>query len=133
MAIEVRHFPVVVPPGSTPSGPLTTSMTFPDRVVAWIEVHVPPGPKGQVGFFIASSRAQVVPYTATPPLFVVADNRVFRWDLTAQPTSGDWQLVAYNTGNFPHTLRVDFGLELTPTSDSRFPLAAIIPSSQLSS
>jgi hypothetical protein len=83
--------------------------------VDWIEVEVPDGPNGQVGFYLASSNQQVIPFRAgATPLWIVSNGRVFHWDLVGQATSGDWQLVAYNTGAFPHTLAVHFGV--TPTS-----------------
>lgn len=133
MAVQVFHFPIVVATGSTPGSPQVTQMTMPDRVVSWIEVDVPPGPKGSVGFYIASSHSQVVPFTASPPLYRVADDRQFHWDLTGQATTGDWQLVAYNLGNFPHTLRVDFGVDLTGNANNVAPYPVPIPASQLGS
>lgn len=133
MAAEVRHFAVTVAKGSTPAAPQETNIRFPDRVVVRIEVDVPPGPKGQVGFYIASSGAQLVPFTETPPLYVVADDRPLAWDLHDQPTSGDWQLIAYNIGNYPHTLRVTFLLNLTGKSDAGFAVPSVIPASALSS
>lgn len=133
MAVEVRHFSVVVATGSTPAAPVTTNMIFPVRIVDWIEVDVPPGPRGEVGFYIASSRAQVLPFTPTPPLFLVVDDTVKRWELQNHPTSGDWQLVAYNTGSYPHTLLVTFGLTLTGDFGNTVALPPLIAASQLSS
>lgn len=133
MAIEVRHFAVTLAAGSTPGAPVSTQIGFPDRVVDWVEIDVPPGPKGTVGWYIASSGAQMVPWTATPPLYVVADDRQFHYDLTGQPTTGDWQLIGYNQGNFAHTIRVTFGLELTEQPGPYTGMNQQLPASQVSS
>lgn len=109
MAEQVRTFEITVAPGSTRAAPVTTEIGFePFRVVS-IEVEVPPGPLGQVGFQIASSNVQLIPWNLGE--WIVANNITKKWETDNYPTSGDWQFIAYNTGAFPHTLSVTFELD----------------------
>lgn len=113
MVTQVRSFPCTVPAGTPIAAPATFQLQLGVFEVATLEVHVPPGPNGLVGFYIASSHNPVLPAPNGGPVWLVANDRVYAWTLTGQPDSGDWQLVAYNLGNFPHTLTVTWGLSLT--------------------
>jgi hypothetical protein len=111
MAVQVQQFAATVPAATTKTAPQITQMQLGVFEVEWVEVQVPDGANGQVGFYVASSGQQVFPFRAgSTPIWVVSNNRVFHWDVTGQPTSGDWQLYAYNSGTFPHTVTCHFGV-----------------------
>lgn len=114
--VLVQQFAVVVPASTPVANPQVTQAQLPGiYVVEWIELKVPPGPRGEVGFYIASSLTQIVPFrTGATANWLILDNDEIHWDMTDQPDSGDWQIVAYNTGNYDHTLWVRFGLNLAP-------------------
>lgn len=111
MPVQVQHFACTVPPGTPVASPVTIPTELGIFQVTFIEVNVPSGFNGQVGFYIASSGQQVLPFRsgATPNWLILNDTEK-HWDLEDQPDSGDWAIVAYNTGNFPHTLYVTFGV-----------------------
>jgi hypothetical protein len=124
MAVEVREFPAVVPAGTLASAPQTTPMKFPVRTVQAIEVEVPPGPRGEVGFRIGAAGVQLIPYELGK--WVITDGRAIRWALERQHESGSWELVAYNTGTFDHTIVVRFevGLATGVAQDATSPIPA---------
>ena len=110
MAREVRKFAVTIPHGTPQSAPQTFACGFPPRVVVGIEILVPPGPRGNVGLQVAQSGGQVFP--TEPGQFLVNDGEIIRWPVEGANTSGAWQVIAYNTGTFDHTVEVRFLVDL---------------------
>lgn len=97
--------------GTPASNPQVFPMQLPVNLdVRWVEWEVPPGPRGDVGFWIGSHGQPIIPYAIGAPNWIVTDNRVAHWDLFNLPDSGDWELRAYNTGVKSHTISVFWGL-----------------------
>lgn len=130
MAREVHLFSVTVPAGTPKSAPLAFNLNMPPRIVQLIDVEVPPGPRGEVGFSIGQAGNAIFPYE--PGAFIVTDDRVVEIPLEDANTSGSWQVFAYNTGSFPHTLYVRFFCDLT-TDTSTTSTLDVIPNDVLSS
>lgn len=116
MAVEVHTFPVTVPAGTPSTAPLTFSLAMPPRVVQEVHVQVPPGPRGEVGWALGAAGSQVYPIEDN--VFIVTDNETVKWPLEQAITSGAWQLIAYNTGQFNHTLYVRFLVNLNTPPDA---------------
>ena len=110
MAREVYRFAVAVPAGTAKTSPASIACPMPPRQVTRVEVKVPPGPHGLVGFQLASGGVPMIPLPAGA--FVVTDDEELGWDLEGQIDSGAWQVLAYNTGSFDHTLEVRFLCDL---------------------
>jgi hypothetical protein len=110
VAREVYRFAVTVPAGTPLAAPQVSALKLPERTVRRITVVVPPGPRGLVGFQLTSGGLQVVPINQGQ--FVTADGEKIAWDLDDQLTSGAWQMTAYNTGAFNHTLEVRFEVDV---------------------
>src|SRR6266576_3535614 len=110
MAIELRIFDVTTVAGTAKATPLVTSLAFPPRLVERIQVVVPPGPNGQLGFQFTTGGQQIFP--VTPGKFFIASGEVVDLALTDQISSGAWQLTTYNTGQFDHTVQVRFHLNV---------------------
>jgi hypothetical protein len=106
VASEIHLFQVTVPIGVAKAAPAVFPLTMPFRFVEQINVRVPPGPRGEVGFAVGAAGLAILPQEVGA--FVVADSQYITWPLTRQISSGAWQLLAYNTGSFPHTLQVEF-------------------------
>jgi hypothetical protein len=106
MAYEVREFVVVVANTATKAAPQVTDLLMPARVVREIRVRIPPGPRGEVGWLLGSGGQQIVPTNAGG--WIVGNDETIAWVLQGQLESGAWQLIAYNTGTFSHTLYVQF-------------------------
>lgn len=111
MAREVYEFPVTFSVGTTRSSPQRTNVTMPPRIVRRVEITIPPGPRGEVGFQLGSNGTAFLPRNTDQ--FIVADGFVIGWDLEDQMTSGGWQVIGYNTGQFSHTLYFRFLCDLT--------------------
>jgi len=110
VAQEIRAFQALIPAGTAKATPVSVDMSFPSRRVEEIEVLVPPGPRGEVGFAIGSGNVAILPYQAGA--FIVADDETIHWPLERQFDSGKWTLFGYNTGQFDHTLYVRFLLNV---------------------
>lgn len=112
MAQEVREFVVLVPAGTPVAVPQVTDISFPQRIVRVVGWRVPPGPSGVMGWALTSAGAPVIP--AQPGAWIIADNQAAEWDLDGYLDSGNWQVTAYNTGVYDHSLYLTFQLDLTP-------------------
>lgn len=110
MVRQVEHFEVTVAAGTAKTAPQVTDLSMPARLVRWVEVMIPPGPAGTVGFALGAAGARVIP--TTEGAWIVGNDRVIRWDLEGQIESGAWQVQSYNLGVYDHTLYIDFGVDV---------------------
>lgn len=101
---------MTIPAGTPADAPLTFNLTMPPRAVVEIDVRIPPGPRGYVGFAIYAAGAQVLPTNLGE--WFIGDNEPLNWPLESPITSGAWQLTGYNTGQYDHTLYVIFRMDL---------------------
>lgn len=106
MASEVRSFINTIPAGTQALAPFVTDMIMPPRIVEALEITVPPGPRGLVGFAIGAAGQWIFPIQAGR--WIVTDNEEIHWPLEDQIDSGGWQFFGYNLGQFPHTIYVRF-------------------------
>lgn len=109
MATEVRSFAVSIPAGTLSTAPQVSALTMPPRIVTSIRVRVPPGPRGLMGWAISASGTVILPWNAGA--WMVQDDEVTDWPLEGQIMSGAWQLTAYNTGVYAHSVYLTFSLE----------------------
>jgi hypothetical protein len=100
----------MVPAGTMKSAPLVTDISFPERLVLAVSWRVPPGPSGLLGWALTSAGTPVIPIQ--PQTYVITDNQADTWDLEGYLDSGNWQVTAYNTGIYPHTVYLTFLLDL---------------------
>lgn len=110
MAIEVYEFAVTIPAGTLKTALSMTSCKLPMRRVDRIEIKVPPGPRGLMGFQIGGSKQQFIPRGAGQ--FVVTDDEEISWDIVGAFDSGDWWVMGYNSGTYDHTIYVRFLVSL---------------------
>lgn len=134
MANQVQRFTVTVAAGTPLASPATFDLSFPPSGVDRIDVRIPPGPLGNVGFQIGSSGQPVMPFNAGA--FIVGNDELIVWPLTNLWDSGNWTMFAYNTGSYPHTLEVRFlltSLGIAPgiTQDVTAPGSGSAPIEQL--
>jgi hypothetical protein len=106
MASRIETFDVVVPGQTAIATPQTTALDFDMGVVQRIEILIPPGPSGLVGFRIMHSGRSVIPYDTSK--WVVADDEVIKWDTENYPVGSAWALQAYNLDAYDHTLYLRF-------------------------
>lgn len=107
---EVIHFEVTVPAGTPVAAPLVQVLTMPVRVITAIDWRVPAGAQGCLGFRIGARAIPVVPQPAGT--WVIAAGESGSFPLAGHHDSGDWSLIGYNTGTYPHTVYLTFHAEL---------------------
>lgn len=106
MSQLVYGFVVTVPAGTEKAGNWTQDVSFASAVVNTIEVRVPPGPRGNMGFAIGSGGTAVMPFNAGE--WIVTDDEKITWGVDDQFDSGAWQVLAYNLGRYDHALYIRF-------------------------
>jgi hypothetical protein len=106
MATEVRQFTATIPAGTAAATPVTVPMRFPARQVTGVEIIVPPGPSGLVGFALLNGTTRVIPYQSD--LWIITAAEKIEWPLEGFAQTGDWSLIGYNTGTQDHAVYVRF-------------------------
>jgi hypothetical protein len=112
MATRIELFHVTVPAGTASTAPQETTLNAPDGVLERLQVFIPPGPSGLVGFRLHHSGQMVIPSSNAD--FIITDNEHIDWDMEGFPTGNRWSVVAYNTDVNPHTLEFRFLMRETP-------------------
>lgn len=102
MAQRVVPLTVVVPTGTTAAAPAYFSLKFAPSEVERIDVRVPPGPSGLVGFAIQNGGGNYIPEGSGT--YIIADDQYMQWPLSDAPDNGNWTVAAYNTDVVTHTL-----------------------------
>lgn len=102
MADRIETPAITVPAGTLDTAPQTTALTLRDAVLERIEVRIPPGPSGLVGFAFLHSGQQVIPFVVGQ--WIIADNESLDWPVENYPTGNKWSVRAYNTDVYDHTL-----------------------------
>jgi len=102
MATRVEPFEVSTPAGTAIASYLVTPLRFQSGRVDRVEILVPPGPSGLVGFKLAHSGQSVIPIKSS--VWNIADNAKFDWPLTSFPEGDAWALWTYNLDVYPHSI-----------------------------
>lgn len=102
MAQRIEAPTVTVPAGTAIAAPQTTALALRDATLERIEVKVPPGPSGLVGFALLHSGQQVIPFRVGD--WIIADDETLDWTVESYPTGNKWSVRAYNLDIYPHTL-----------------------------
>lgn len=106
MADRIEPFTITVPAGTLQSAHAEFPLNFADGRVDRLEIRVPPGPSGLVGFRVAHSGQSVIPYSGSE--WIVADNEYLDWDTDNYPVGNAWEVWAYNEDVYPHALYFRF-------------------------
>jgi hypothetical protein len=127
MPIEVYAFDVTTPVGTLKTAPLLSNLTMPARIVRQVDIRIPAGCRGVVGFALAAAGNPILP--VNPGAWIVGDNELIPWPLVDQITSGAWQVLTYNLGKYAHTLEFRFQCDLPgPVSADALP---VIPAASI--
>lgn len=122
-------FEVTVPSGTPRSLPVDIDMDFNDGRVDRMDVMIPPGPSGLVGFAIVQSFQQIIPFQVGS--FIIADDETIVFDLERYPQGSPWVVRAFNTDVYDHTLHfrlfITDEIEEDPLTAVAIPQAVFIP------
>lgn len=129
MAQDIQSFIVTVATGVAKAAPAQTNIELGVRRVTEIQVEVPPGPRGEVGFWLGSGGVQIIPKNTGT--FIVTDNQHLVFPVSDFFDSGSWTIAMYNTGHYAHTYQftflADFVIGVNGPAN-----VSVIPSAQLS-
>lgn len=106
---------MTVPAGTAKTAPVTVDVSFPPRTVLSVSWRVPPGPSGLMGWALTSAGAPVIPIQ--PGTYIVTDDQAGLWPLAGFLDSGNWQVTAYNTGLYDHTVYLTFELDVSAAAE----------------
>lgn len=109
MAHRVEAPVVTVAAGVSSLAPVTTSLTWQPGRVTRIEVRVPPGPSGLVGFAIGHSGQVIIPRTSGQ--WIITDDESLSWDVAEYPSGSKWFVRAFNADIYAHSLYFRFHLD----------------------
>lgn len=120
MAAEIHQFTASIPAATPKSALAVVKMPLTNFEIEQIDIEVPPGPAGLMGFYLALSGQQWIPFETGQ--FLIWDNRSASWRLNNQPTSYGWEVHGYNLGANAHNVEVRFHCNVVPS-----PLIASAP------
>lgn len=103
---RIEPFTVTTPAGTLQSAYQVQSLSFQPGIVTMVEIVVPPGPSGQLGFKIAHSNQSVIPPFSDT--WIITDNEKIPWSLSDYPTGDAWEFWSYNTDVYDHTVYLRF-------------------------
>lgn len=124
MAVQVQQFAATIPAGTLESKPAVVPIDMDNWTLEQIDLEVPAGPAGLMGFYVANNGVQWIPRQVGT--WLVWDDVQQSWALTDQPNASGWAVIGYNTGTFDHTITVR--MHVTPPSDAT---AAVQPAPQV--
>jgi hypothetical protein len=102
----VYPFDVTIPAGTAKAAPVSIPTQFEPNVVERIDWTFPDGCAGMVGIAIGARAVPVIP--PTEGQFFIRSGSSGGYDTEGMHTTGDWSVIGYNTGQFPHTIHVNF-------------------------
>ena len=102
MAIRVFQFDSTIPAGTPAGSPVTVAIALDNWQLESLDLEVPPGPAGLMGFYVSNNGVQWIPQS--PGTFIVWDDKKDSWTFEDQPNASGWAVVGYNTGFFDHSV-----------------------------
>ena len=106
MATSVIALSGTIPHGTAKNALVSVNLPVGTNLVNKIRWRVPPGSRGNLGWYLSMGGVQVLPQNAGG--FVVADDEEDNWEIENLPDSGAWALTGYNTGTYDHEVLVYF-------------------------
>lgn len=102
----LKVFDVTIPAGTLKTAPLVTVTRFEPNVVERIEWLFPAGCQGLVGIQIGARAIPVIP--DDPAQFMIRTGDSSGFNVDELHVTGDWSVIGYNTGAFPHTIHITY-------------------------
>lgn len=111
MAEQVIRATATIPAGVTADSPDTFEVTLDNWDIVSIDLEVPPGPAGNMGFFLSNNGQPWIPRVVGE--YFVWDDHHQSFAVTDYPSGSGWQITGYNTGSYDHIVIVTFHVNPT--------------------
>jgi hypothetical protein len=108
MARRVLPLTCTITANTAISTPQHFPLQFAPAAVERIDVRIPPGPSGLVGFAINNGGGNFIPEGAGT--WVIANDQFIQWPLDDAPDNGTWDIAGYNLDVIDHTLYFFFNI-----------------------
>lgn len=119
MAQRIESPVVTIPAGTLKAAPVTVPFVWQEGIVTVIEIDVPPGPSGLMGFHVTQSGSQVIPRTIGQD--IITDDHYFIWPIEDFPTGAKWAVVGYNLDGYDHSIQFHFHINEFSPAGALFP------------
>jgi hypothetical protein len=123
MATRVEGPAVTIPAGTSQLAPLSAPLSIGESIVRRLDLIVPQGSSGLMGFYLAHSGTQMIPRRNGQ--YLILDDKFISFDMSGYPTGDKWTLVGYNTDVYDHTVSTIWHVDEIDVT--RAPLPSIIP------
>lgn len=125
MAQRVFQFTATIPAGTPPSSLAVIDLDLDNWVVESIDLEVPPGPAGLMGFYVANNGVAWMPQGTDE--FLIWDDVIESWIFTDQPNASGWQVAGYNFDEAnDHNVIVRFHVNVPVITAAGAPVITII-------
>lgn len=111
MAEQVIRATATIPAGVAQGDDVTLEIVLDNSDVLQVDLEVPPGPAGLMGFYLSNNDAPWIP--RTPGEYFVWDDHHQSFPTAQYPTGAGWQVTGYNTGAYDHDVIVTFHVNAT--------------------
>lgn len=106
MAERVLQSTAVINAGTPFAAPMTVALPFDGWDIEQIDLEVPPGPTGALGFQLANNGRPWIP--RSPGEWLTWDDHAESFIPTGYPSGGGWQVIGWNVGAYNHAVVVRF-------------------------
>ena len=124
MAYRVLPFKVTIPAGTAQATPATTPISLDNWLIRRLDLEVPPGPAGLMGFQIFNNGVAFIPFGGGQ--WIVWDDNTESYYLDDQPDASGWSVVGYNAGVYDHAVILRFHVDLIMPSAPATPPAPLV-------
>lgn len=110
--------------GTTIDDPETVAITLDNWIVVQVDLEVPPGPAGLMGFYLSNNGNPWIPYVAGE--YFIWDDHQQSFPVTDYPTGSGWEVTGYNTGSYSHDVFVTFHVNAITAPDADTPVPPLV-------
>lgn len=104
MSGRIWYYEATIPAGTPLASPWVVDLATDVGAIERIDMLVPAGPHGNLGFALLYGNGQVYPFQSDA--WVIADDVTLVWSPDSGLSSGAWSLEGYNLGSYDHTVYV---------------------------
>lgn len=127
MAQRVLQYTATIPANTPIATPVTVGFNLDNWTIESIDLEVPPGPNGLMGFQVVNNGVPWIPNSTGE--YIVWNNARDSWYFTDQPNASGWGVQGYNLDvAYPHAVTVRFHVNaiVVPTAAAAAPTVTFV-------